>query len=71
MSKFLNKIWWRGAGGQLEPRHCHAQRWPLVAVMGGRPASFFGLPLAFDRLQLQAAHLAKFQRLSGDLAVRF
>jgi len=43
-----------------------------VAVMGGRPASFFGLPFVFvDGLQLQAAHCLKFQRLSRHIAVRF
>jgi len=70
--KFLNQYAGVGPGGQLEPVHCYAQRWPLVAVMGGRPASFFGLPFVFvDGLQLQAAHCLKFQRLSRHIAVRF
>jgi hypothetical protein len=45
--------------------------WPLVPVMGGRPASFLDLPLVFvDRLQLQAA-MNELRRLSRDIDVRF
>ena len=66
MSKFLNE--YGGVGPAASWSQCIATH---SAGHWWRPASFFGLPLVFDRLQLQAAHLSKFQRLSGDLAGRF